>query len=143
MLSGRTIATITVAVPTMYPPEAFPGYFYARDSDARTRLRRGRVGLRRRDARRTFRVRAISQSSNLGTDRMSARARGWHRKRVRPRAGCAAPIPVRWQRDDTEAAANAALTLVALALRQADLFDAQLKAGRSGRRPTPVRDRPS
>ena len=31
MLSGRTIATITVAAPTMYPLDALPGDVYVRD----------------------------------------------------------------------------------------------------------------
>jgi hypothetical protein len=33
MLSGRTNATITLAAPTMYPPEALPGDVYARDGE--------------------------------------------------------------------------------------------------------------
>jgi len=33
MLSGRTIATITVAAPTMYPLEALPGDVYVRDGE--------------------------------------------------------------------------------------------------------------
>jgi hypothetical protein len=41
MLRGRTIATIIVAAPTMYPPEALPGDVYARDGEelARSRAR--------------------------------------------------------------------------------------------------------
>ncbi len=37
---------------------------------------------------------------NLDTARMRARPEDGHRKRVRPRAGCAEPIRVRWQRDE-------------------------------------------
>jgi len=37
---------------------------------------------------------------NLDTARMRARPEDRHRKRVRPRAGCAEPIRVRWQRDE-------------------------------------------
>jgi len=33
MLSGRTIATMTVAAPTMYPLEALPGDVYVRDGE--------------------------------------------------------------------------------------------------------------
>ena len=33
MLSGRTIATITVAACRLYPPEALPGGVYARDGE--------------------------------------------------------------------------------------------------------------
>lgn len=33
MLSGRTIATTTVAAPTMYPLEALPGDVYVRDGE--------------------------------------------------------------------------------------------------------------
>jgi len=33
MLSGRTIATITVAAPTMYPLEALPGDVCVRDGE--------------------------------------------------------------------------------------------------------------
>ena len=33
MLSGRTIATVSVAAPTMCPPEALAGDIYARDID--------------------------------------------------------------------------------------------------------------
>ena len=33
MLSGQTIATITVAAPTMYPLEALPGDVYVRDGE--------------------------------------------------------------------------------------------------------------
>jgi hypothetical protein len=40
---------------------------------------------------------------------------------------------------NSEAAANVALTVVALALCEADLTEAQLKAGRSRRRPCPRR----
>ena len=47
---------------------------------------RGRVGLRRRDATRTFRVRAISHSSQPRYRSHERAARGRHRKRVRPRA---------------------------------------------------------
>jgi hypothetical protein len=43
---------------------------------------------------------------------------------------------------NTEAAANAALTVVALAQRRADLTEAQLKVGRSRQRPSPVRGCP-
>jgi hypothetical protein len=43
---------------------------------------------------------------------------------------------------NTEAAADAALTVVALTLRRADLTDAQLKVRRSRQRPTPVRGCP-
>jgi hypothetical protein len=32
-ISGRTIATITVAAPTMYPLEALPGDVYVRDGE--------------------------------------------------------------------------------------------------------------
>jgi hypothetical protein len=42
----------------------------------------------------------------------------------------------------SEATANAVLTVVALALRRADLTEAQMHAGRSRQRPTPVRGRP-
>jgi len=37
---------------------------------------------------------------NLDTARMRAQPEDGHRKRVRPRAGCAEPIRVRWQRDE-------------------------------------------
>jgi len=47
MLSGRTIATITVAAPTMYPLEALPGDVYVRDgekvAEAAREVSRGRA----------------------------------------------------------------------------------------------------
>jgi hypothetical protein len=43
---------------------------------------------------------------------------------------------------NTGAALSAALKVVALALRQADLAEAQVKAGQSRQRPTPVPGRP-
>ena len=44
MLSGRTNATITLAAPTMYPPEALPGDVYARDGEKLAEVARGSRG---------------------------------------------------------------------------------------------------
>jgi len=41
---GRTIATITVAAPTMYPLEALPGDVYVRDGEKVAEAARGSRG---------------------------------------------------------------------------------------------------
>jgi len=81
------------------------------------------------DALRTFRVPPYPASHNLGTARMSARPEDG----VVNKFGRAHDVPNLFVSDGsvmtTGAAANPTLTIVALALRQADHLEQQLKAG--------------
>jgi choline dehydrogenase-like flavoprotein len=81
------------------------------------------------DALRTFRVPPYPASHNLGTARMSARPEDG----VVNKFGRAHDVPNLFVSDGsvmtTGAAANPTLTIVALALRQADHIEQQLKAG--------------
>jgi choline dehydrogenase-like flavoprotein len=81
------------------------------------------------DATRTFRVAPTPSAHNLGTTRMSARPEDG----VVNEFGRAHDVPNLFVSDGsvmtTGAAANPTLTIVALALRQADHIEEQLKAG--------------
>jgi choline dehydrogenase-like flavoprotein len=81
------------------------------------------------DARRTLRVTPYPSTHNLGTCRMSARPEDG----VVNEFGRAHDVPNLFVSDGsvftTGAAANPTLTIVALALRQADHIEEQLKAG--------------
>ena len=81
------------------------------------------------DATRTFRVPPYPATHNLGTARMSARPQDG----VVNEFGRAHDVPNLFVSDGsvmtTGAAANPTLTIVALALRQADYIEEQLKAG--------------
>jgi choline dehydrogenase-like flavoprotein len=81
------------------------------------------------DALRTFRVSPYPTTHNLGTARMSARPEDG----VVTEFGRAHDVPNLFVSDGsvmtTAAAANPTLTIVALALRQADYIEQQLKAG--------------
>ena len=81
------------------------------------------------DARRTFRVSPYPTTHNLGTARMSAQPEDG----VVNEFGRAHDVPNLFVSDGsvmtTSAAANPTLTIVALALRQADHIEEQLKAG--------------
>jgi choline dehydrogenase-like flavoprotein len=83
-------------------------------------------------ATRTFRVPPYPTSHNLGTARMSTRPEDG----VVNKFGRAHDVPNLFVSDGsvmtTGAAANPTLTIVALALRQADHIEQQLKAGRFG-----------
>jgi choline dehydrogenase-like flavoprotein len=81
------------------------------------------------DAQRTFRVSPYPTSHNLGTARMSTRPEDG----VVNGFGRAHDVPNLYVSDGsvmtTSAAANPTLTIVALALRQADHLEQQLSAG--------------
>jgi choline dehydrogenase-like flavoprotein len=141
---SRTMATITAAAGTMYPNDAFPddarvGERIAEaaraDSGAARPIQQGVSTLNggrpydEVDATRMFRVTRYPAIHDVGTTRMSARPEDGVLKEF----GRAHDVPKLFVSDAgvmaIGAAANPTLTIVALALRQANRIEDQLRAG--------------